>query len=582
LNAPSADASRTPDDQEIGWRLILALLVIGAGIWLVFREPEKDEWWLEAADEYSTEASMPTSVQKPLPEGRMPLAGGEVTLALSTSIATFNPYTGRQSADGRTIWNLLFPRLAIENADHFRGPSTFRPYLASEWKVASDLKSIEFVLRDAKWSDGTPVTSEDVRFSWLAAKDPAVGWRNVSIVDHIVDIVPTTERVFTVQFKIASHYNLMDICDVNILPKHVFGAIPFANWQANGDWLTEGGTSAGPWVLETFKKGQLITVKRNPNAWEGVEPILDRVHFRVIKGFSPVLAALLSEEIDCMRKVTYDRLPTIRETGRISLFSFQSRSYGFIAWNTKRPNLADARVRRALTLAVNREAIVDAYFGPKSKVGGPYVISSFWASNEEIEPLPYDPKAAEKLLQEAGYRKGADGVYANEKGRLSIGLGHQTNHVVRASICERVRSDLEKIGVEIRLQPEEYGALGNRVLGKHDYDAAFLGANTASKVDMKPMFHSSSIDLARNCMGYKNVDVDRWIEEARTTLDTKRAKDLWGKAQKQLHEDQPLMLIYEEHGYAAINKRVQNVRVTSLSAYDNLHEWSVADAESSP
>src|SRR5262245_54130528 len=131
--------------------------------------------------------ALPTVAWRPDPPGTKPERGDVVVLPLMADLATFNPYL-TTSLDATLVQDLLFPRLLEQQADYTQGPPTFTPALAESWTMAADQRSARFRLREAAWSDGTPITAEDVRFSWEAARSPLVSWPQASLMDFLVDV----------------------------------------------------------------------------------------------------------------------------------------------------------------------------------------------------------------------------------------------------------------------------------------------------------------------------------------------------------------------------------------------------------
>ena len=237
------------------------------------------------------------------PAGTEVERGGRAVLSLLQDIDSLNPFLS-SSVSASEIQEMIFPRLMYEQPDYYKGPPSFTPQIAERWEIADDNLSIEFWLRDASWSDGTPITAADVRYSWEAGKSPDVAWVGQSIVDNMLDIEIHGDKHFTVKYSKASPYNLMDINDVKIIPKHVFGKIPFSKWKGYGKWLDEAkAASGGPWLLHEYKTGQSILFKRNPSFWNEGKPYLDELEYKIFLDMGAMLNALLSGEIDGMSSV---------------------------------------------------------------------------------------------------------------------------------------------------------------------------------------------------------------------------------------------------------------------------------------
>jgi peptide/nickel transport system substrate-binding protein len=473
---------------------------------------------------------------------------------------------------------MIWPRLMEEQADYYAGPPSFTPLIASSWKMGEDGLSIRFTLRECTWSDGTPITGDDLRFSWEAAKHPGVAWNSASIVDFIQDVEVASPREVIVRYTEKYPYQLMDINDVHILPKHVFGKIPFEQWQKHGAWEEQAKVSGGPWLLEKSVPNQEVAFVRNPRWFEAGKPYLDRVVWKVQGNMETNLNALLAGDVDYMQSVLPKDADRVLEDGDLLLYSYVTRSMGWIGWNTRKAPFDDARVRRAMTHAIDRENIVESIFYGYAKIAGPIIISSMWASNPDIQPLEFDPDAAEALLEEAGWKKGPDGIRVKDGKRLAFPLVTNAGNEVRKKICEYAQSNLREVGAEVEIKLMDFNQMSGQ-LKRHNFDAFVGGMNFATKVDGKPIFHSTAAEGRFNYVDFRNERVDAIIDQARLMSDKEAARPLWCELQQIMHQEQPYSPLYEPRGLVAVHKRFRNVNVTSLRPTHNLGEWWVPKAE---
>ena len=522
-----------------------------------------------------------TYAYKPVPDGVTPVEGGELSFGILQDIDSFNPFLS-SSVTASEVQDLIFPRLMREEPDYYDGVPTFTPNIAESWTIADDNLSIRFKLRACVWSDGTPISSDDIRFSWEAAADADVAWVSASIVDFIKDVEVHSPREFTVHYTKAQPYNIMDINDVQIVPKHTFGTVPFGNWRGYGGWADLATrASGGPWMLEKHDPGQTIVLGANPKYWDAPKPYLDRIVMRIFGDTNSMLVALLAGELDMMTGVEPRKAKRVLEEGHLELYTYITRSYGYMGYNCKRAPFDDKRVRQAFSYATNRRDLVESLFAGYADVAGPNIIRSMWASNHDLDPYPYDPEKAIALLEEAGWSRGADGTMEKEGKPFVFTLQTNSGNAVRKSICEAVQADLRRIGVKAEIQLTDFNQMSEQ-LKKHNFDAYVAGWYIATKVDYKPTFHSVSVNGRYNYVNYVNPRVDALIDKGRimNVADPairKEAKALWDEFQEILYEDQPYTMLYEPRGLVGIHKRFANVRVTSLRALDNVHEWWVIE-----
>jgi peptide/nickel transport system substrate-binding protein len=231
-----------------------------------------------------------------------------------------------------------------------------------------------------------------------------------------------------------------------------------------------------------------------------------------------------------------------------------------------------------MTLAIDRENLVESVLYGQGRVAGPSIITSLWASHRGIRPWPHDPTAAETLLTEAGWVRSAGGVRQKDGKPLAFALSTNRGNDMRKRIAEQVQANLKRVGVDVEVRFQEFNQLSDQ-MRRHALDAYLGGLWVSTKVDGKPQFHSASRQGSFNYADYANPEVDRIIDAARVTLDRQEATALWHRMQEILHDEQPYTPLFEQRGLFVLSRRFRNVMVTALGPYGNLHEWWVPASE---
>ena len=515
-------------------------------------------------------------------------AGGDSTSAaqrrlvvgVRADVTTLNIYAARSAFD-QEIADLLYPRLAYEQDDFQQGPPTFRPGLAASWSLSADGRSLTFHLDPrAAWSDGRPVTAEDVLLSHRAASSPEVAWAGIDVKEFIEEVRAVDERTVVYRFRRATPYDLMDAVEGNILPAEVFGKVPLPEWPKRA--FVEAPVAGGPFLLKRYEPGALIEIARNPGYLKAPLPRLDTVVFRVIPDEETLLNELLSGGIDVMENVPVRAAARVESSKRLRLIRAPDLSYTFICWNTARPLFSDARVRRALTMAIDRQAIVEGLLpGVGRPAAGP-VLSFLWARDPDLKALPFDPAAARRLLKEAGWvDRDGDGIL--DRGGRPFRFDLETNQGSgqRADAARMVAAQLRQVGIEAVPRVVETGAFIARHEA-HDFDA-FVGSwRESTKVDLRSNFHSASIQGGYNYGGYRNPGLDRIIDRARSDPDPKAARALWIEAQRLIARDQPYTFLFERDRLHAVPRDLRLKPPGPRSLYAGLEEWSWEPAAGAP
>lgn len=518
-----------------------------------------------------------TALPLAAPRGDAPKAAARpsrIVIGVRGDITSFNIYTAT-NAFSQEVIDLLSLRLAEEQDDFGQGPPTFRPGLARSWEFSSDRRTLTFRLDPkAKWSDGKPVTSADVLFSNRAAASREVAWVGSDVKEAIAEVTAPDPRTAVFRFARAYPYALMDAVEGNIVPEHVYGTTPLAEWPKHA-FLTAP-VSSGPFLLKRYERGALIELTRNPDYARAPLPRLDTVIFRVIPDETTLVNELLAGGIDFMENLPEDAVPKVRARQDLTILRAPDLSYTFISWNTERPLFKDARVRRALTLAIDREAIIEGLLKETGRPSAGPILSCMWACDPSLKPLPYDPDAARRLLAEAGFAdRDGDGLIDRDGRAFRFDLETNQGSRLRADIVQMVTAQLRKVGIEAIPRTFEFGAFIERH-EKHDYDA-FVGSwRESTKVDLKSAFHSASRDGGYNYGSYADAELDGLIDKARMEVDRDTARRLWWRAQQIIARDQPLTFLFERDRLHAVPRDLTGLRLSPRTSYASLEEWSFA------
>ena len=512
----------------------------------------------------------------PSAAGSPPKTGGQklpkrLVIGVRGDISSFNLYTAT-NAFSQDVIDLLDLKLAEEQGDFDQGPPSFRPALATSWKFSSDGLTLTLNLdRKAKWSDGEPVTSADVLFTHRAATSPEVGWVGSDVKETITSMTAPSPHTVLVRFKSVYPYQLMDTVEGNILPFHVYGKVPFNEWSKSA--FLDASVGSGPFRLKRYERGALIELERNPEYLRAPLPRLDSVVFRILPDDTALVNELLTGGIDFMENVPVEALPKIRSDPRLSLTRVPDLSYTFISWNTSRPLFSDARVRRALTQAIDRQAIIEGLLPASGRPSSGPILSFMWAYDPSLKPLPYDPEAARKLLREAGWEdRDHDGVLDRDGKPFRFELETNQGSTLRADVVQMVSEQLRGVGIEAVPRTFEFGAFVERH-EKHEYDAFVSSWRESTKVDLKSAFHSDSRSGGYNYGLYSNPELDGIVDRARVEKDREAARLLWWQAQQIVARDQPCTFLFERDRINAVPRNLRGLRPTPRSVYAGLEEW---------
>jgi peptide/nickel transport system substrate-binding protein len=504
-------------------------------------------------------------------------AGGTVTVAASSDIVGLNELLLPSTPLHSFIFvQSLFLPLLEEQPDYATGPPTFKPRLASSWEFSEDRKILTFHLRDnAVWSDDTPVTAEDVRWTWQAQTHPAVGWQVAVSKEHITDVEVVDAHTVRFHFDEIYSTQVMDAIEGVILPRHAWSQLPFEEWRENADWFRDHLVTNGPFTLESWEPQQRIVLARNERYFEPGVPRVDRVVVRIVPGGAPQLAMLEAGEIQIMDWARPQQALELKDNPDIALKSFVPRTFVSVIWNTANPLFESAKVRRAMTLAIDRKNIVDAVYHGHAEVTASPFTPDLWARNRDVEPLGYDPEQALELLAEEGWTDSdGDGVLDKDGKPFRFVLLNSTGNEVRVDTGLMIVEQLRQIGVEVEQQLLEFNTLVSREQA-HDFEASFMGLSNPTDLNMSYFFHTDHIDGSFNFGSFSDPEMDRLLDEIAKQVHLLDAKPLLFELQVLIQKHQPMTFLYVAERMVPVRKELLGAEPNVLYGYGDVRQWAL-------
>jgi peptide/nickel transport system substrate-binding protein len=414
------------------------------------------------------------------------------------------------------------------------------PDLAESWEASSDGLTYTFYLRrDATFHDGSPITSEDVKFSVeLALKYGSICARGLGTV---IDRIETPDP-YTVVFHLKAPYpeflnpydGIGPHCS-SVLKKELYeGTDPLTNpynFQPVG---------SGPFKFVEWVKGSHIVLERY-EGYFGEGPYIDRIIFRIIPDPMTLAMAFETGEVDWIPfTVPASEVERLNDLPNARVF-FHGSPCGvslILAYNLRQEPFNDVAVRRALTAAIDKQRIVELVYYGGAKVPDSYVIPtpfSEWWYNPEARQIGYDPALAKKILDEAGYTVKEGGW------RFHMTLKHTTGYPEHLKVAELIKEDLKKIGVDMRIISLEHAAWHEQVFQRWDFDATLIPFCSGPTPPTLKRFHTENIKRISwaNCLGYSNPEYDALFELMISELNKGRRLELVQRMQELLVWDQP-------------------------------------------
>ena len=474
------------------------------------------------------------------------------------------------------VWNLQYATLTDKAAADF----ATEPGLAESWTASDDGLTYTYTLREGLlWSDGTPLTADDVAWTVNTSRDQ--GWMNHSSITANLTATAVDARTVTITSSVPDPK--LPTMDVYILPKHIWEE------QAAGDITTYDaldGVGSGPFTLQEWKSGQSWTMKANPNYWKGA-PAIDQVIFRVFTNADAMVAALKKGEIDAANAVPSSAFADLQSTEGIEAIFGTQGSMSELAMNGMggglgdgHPALQDIAVRHAIHHAIDKQVLFDRVINGYGVQGTTLSVSpdpAWKPAIPEAEQYTYDPAKAQQLLDDAGYvDTNRDGVREMPGGgqELVFRYAERSESEVAAPIRELITGWLEQIGIGTEVSVFDDTQLTD-VVASGEYDLFVWGWTPF--VDPDPMlsyFRCEQLTTSLDAYGYNDAN---WCSDEYDALYTQQNQELDRTKRIELVH-QMLRLFYDQSTYVVLFEDAE------LQAYrtDRFSGWTRQPAETGP
>jgi peptide/nickel transport system substrate-binding protein len=511
------------------------------------------------------------AAREALPEPEAPTPGGTCVIGIFSDYDGLNEFVSTDANATDCMESMLYVPLLRWNAR-----LELEGRLARSWEFSEDRRTITMQLRDdVRWHDGAPTTAEDVKFSFDRFVDPELAYSDAGSLRHLESV--EVLGPYEIRFRFARAYadQLAHLRKV-IMPKHLLQGVPSLEMESAD--FNRNPVGNGPFRFVRWKRDQEIVFEANEDFADG-RPMLDRIVFRVIPDQTAVETAFRAGEIDVVERLRFESVADFRENPEFRVYPYPQRGYQYLGWNTLHAPFDDPNVRLAMTLAIDRQRILDALvFGEGKVTAHPIMsLSPFYAA--DIAPHPYDPERARQLLARAGWID-TDGDGWRDKGgakfefTLTTNLGNQ----FREDALVVIQDDLRKVGVALVPQVREWSVFLDDLKSKR-FEACHLAWETDFVIDPYDLFHSGAIDGKYNFTSFAHPRTDQLIEAGVLAPTAEEAKSIWHEYQAVLHEQQPYTILYELVYSVGMSAGVRGAVIDVRGMLDGVEDWWIAPAD---
>jgi len=542
----------------------------------------------------ATTASSQTEY-KALPSGYADLKqapkAGTLNRRLGNNPKVLNPILGSDSVSTYSegfLWATLF----TEDAETLNP----LPYLAKSYKISADRKTYTFTLNEkAKWSDGTPVTTDDVKFTFDTQMDPKTDAAAIRTYWEGTSLKVIDKHTFEFSVKEPKFDTLRSLYLFSAIQKKQFAGEPDFN-KAKGVMSPVGN---GPYVFKSFDRDQQLVFERDKNWW-GSELAhnknrfnADRIVLRIITDDALHYERFLKGDIDVLEFNPEQFGLKVRGTDKARFGASNTdkqsvwatevenkapRGYTYLGWNLRNPMFQSVKTRQALARIIDYKQIIDSvYQGYAYQCTSPFGSLTRNAAEDlraADKMLTTDRRAALALLREDGW-KDTDGdnildkVIDGKKVKFSFELKFNSNNPLRAKIAQIARENFKAAGIEVKVQSMEWNAFLDDVDNRR-FDAVILGWTATPYPNPKQTWHSTSeANQGSNFIGYKNEKVDALIDQANVEFDPEKRIEMMKEINRLIYNDQPYLFLLEPRSLlAGFNKKVGSPSNIWAMSYD--------------
>lgn len=470
-------------------------------------------------------------------------AEGTFRLAIAEDALTLDPIA---SSDNASIWTelLIFDQLMRPSSDGTK----LEPGLAESWTVSPDGLEYVFTLRDAKFANGDPVTAEDVVFSLQRAAGETSDWARFFKPITSYEIVDQK----TIRMRLDKPFTPM----LNNLALFSGSIVPKKEVEANGEAFFQKPYGSGPFQVTEWRRGEKITLAKNPNYWQDGKPAVDEAVIEIINDDNARVLKLRAGEIDAIIGIPFNQVSQLQADTSLKVNVATVLRIELVQLNTKKKPFDDQRVRQALNYAVNKDALIQGVL----RGNGTPAVSSLPVMayhNDDLKPYPLDIEKAKALLAEAGY---PDGFTTS----LLVPSGDVTYRQVAAAL----QSDLQKIGVQVELQSIE-GSSQYSTTKAGNFEMS-LSYATSDTIDPDQLIGFTAINPERaNAFHteWKDERVNELYEAERRTLDGPEREAQFKEMEARIHDGAPFIFLYHQGIPYASRANVDGFEILATSNY---------------
>ncbi len=497
-----------------------------------------------------------------------PQQGGDLVVGSIGAPTLFNDLYSTDTSSSN-ISDMLYDGLVIFN-------EKLEPEgaIAKKWEISEDGTVWTFFLNEGiTFHDGEPLTADDVVFTYGIPLHKDYTGPRASDFEKIEKIEAVDEH--TVKFTLKEPYApFLSTASYGVLPEHILKDVPVGELGEH-EFNTKSPVGSGPFKFEEWKEGQYVKVAANEDYYKG-RPYLDSVTYKIVPDANALMAQLAAGDVHeaAVQSPDLATAKKLEDEGKINISTNLSLAYTYIGWNQKNELFQDVKVRQALTMAIDRESIIQAVLGGDGEIAHAPSSPLSWAYNKDVPKFNFNVEEAKTLLEEAGWTPGGDGILQKDGKKFSFELKTNQGNKAREQIAQIVQQQLKEIGIEVKPKIMEWSAFIDDVNAPNwNYDAVILGWSLGVDPDPTALWHSKERAEGLNFVHFSDPELDKLMEQNTKVLEQEERKQIIGEIQAGIAEQQPYTFLYYPNDHYALDVKLQGHVHHPSSEYYQIEKW---------
>ncbi|GAB6990966.1 peptide-binding protein [Paenibacillus pini] len=526
--------------------LLVSLSVVSA----LFAGCGTDEKTATPNDEGKTEVTTPAEGDK---NTDAPKDGGTLTYGSFTDIVSVNPLFVQDTGSGDAEQFIYAKLFDIDRT----GKVAVEPWsLAAEPMTISE-NGLEYTvkLKDGiKWSDGQPITADDVVFTFDTIRNPKAASPGITGFDKVTKIEKVDDKTVKITLK-EIYAPFQYIIASEIVPQHILKDVKLEELQKNVYGTDPAKTvTSGPWKWTEWKQNQYLTFEADPNYW-GQKPHIQKIVYKIYADQNTEVQALIKGDVDLLGGIPVTQVDAVKGKKDLTVISKPGPQYEYVGFNFKPENFKDKfvpwtgqKTRQAVAYALNRQGMVDNVLkGVGTLMNAPFLPGSWADPGDAAVNYSFDPEKAKALLAEDGWKAGKDGILTKDGHRFSFELQYNAGNSRREQVAVVIQQNLKDVGIEVTPKAIDFAAWVDQNLTPGKYESILMGWSLNNPdPDGESTFGSKFFPPNGQNQGfYKNEKLDALWQKGTSVVDQTKRAEVYKEIGKEISTDLPYVFMYQ-------------------------------------